>query len=795
MQPQELAKKLLPAALYRTLHKYATAGCPADCGPDWSPEAIEAAIAVGPHVKPDDVDNIALLWEDILYQQDAGFIRVVKEADLFGPDGPPPNLKISRVAVVPQVNRRGRIILNLSADVDLTKRKRRKLNRTAKHKTRQPSVNETTEPAANQEGVKALGTAMLGIMEFMFDTDCDWEIDWHKIDLSDGFWRMIVEHGAEYNFCYQLPRREGDTEDHFVVPNSLQMGWKNSPAYFCEATETVRTLVQRILALTHGLGIVDRHRHEKYLFDLTENQSGEVTDDEDEEFDSDTEWDWDAICDEITILERVFVDDFMGGIAGPRGRDPKRKRAQFEWVGRACLHAIHAVFPPPEVLKHKDGKDSVSVKKCEKGDARWKRYEILLGFGVAGEHGPGRCIGLPKDKKDKYVNHVQDALSKPKNFMLFGEFQKLHGKLQHATVAMPSMRGFMTPLNRILKQEEAIKKNGGHVGLSPDNPNVVRETLEDLVPLLEASYHNPSHITELVGPDLPHYYGYVDACAGGVGGVWLPSTRWLQPIVWRVPWPEDIRKEVQKEDGTVNNNDVEAAAVFIAECLLDDYLGGDTAGVSSYLGSDNTSTVSWNTRAATRCTHRAPERFIRWKALRQRWTRRGPQDVDHVAGKDNLLGDIPSRSYDKDGETPQFLASQDNEFLTWFNSQFPLPQQLGCWQLVQPRTEIVFAATSLLRNNSDSTIHPATCIGTAGVALPTTLANTLGSLTSKAPASTWNEATCSWPLLSPSGRESTTEVAARCRERQSRRRFAGARSAWSPEDLRTLGAQIRPSIF
>jgi hypothetical protein len=610
---------------------------------------------------------------------------------------------------------------------------------------------------------------------------------------------MIVEHGSEFNFCYQLPRREGDTEDHYVVPSSLQMGWKNSPAYFCEATETVRTLIQRILALTHGVGIVDRHRHEKYLFELTENTTGELDtteDGDDDDPDSTTAWDWEAICGEIMILQRVFVDDFMGGIAGPRNRDKKRKHAQLEWVGRACLHAIHAVFPPPEVLKHDGGKDSVSVQKCEKGDARWKRYEILLGFGVSGAHGSGRCIGLPEAKKDKYISHVRDALSKPGNYMMFGDFQKLHGKLQHATVAMPSMRGFMTPLNRILRLEPEILASGGRVGLAADNINMVRETLEDLTPLLEASFQHPSHISELVGPDLPHYYGYVDASASGVGGVWLPCTRGLCPIVWRVPWPADITAEVRKENGWANNNDVEAAAVFIAECLLDDYLGGDTAGVSTYLWSDNTSTVSWNKRGATRCTHRAPERFIRWKALRQRWTRRGPQDVDHVAGVRNRLGDLPSRSYDDDGETPQFHVHEDTQFLAYFELTFPLthfPPQHASWQLVQPRTEIVFAATSLLRNARDTTTHPGTCTGAAGVALPTTLANTLGSLTSKDPISTWNEATCSWPLLSPLGKESTTEVAALCRERQSRKRFAGSRSAWSPADLLTLAEQIRPN--
>jgi len=59
---------------------------------------------------------------------------------------------------------------------------------------------------------------MNSILHFMFDTDCDWEIDWHKIDLSDGFWRMIVEEGKEWNFVYQLPMHEGDTKHHYVVP-------------------------------------------------------------------------------------------------------------------------------------------------------------------------------------------------------------------------------------------------------------------------------------------------------------------------------------------------------------------------------------------------------------------------------------------------------------------------------------------------------------------------------------------------------------------------------------------------
>jgi len=772
MQPQEIAKNLLPGKLYEQIYQLAT-GCKADCGDPWTPAKIDAARRAGPHVTARAGDSIELVWEDVTYQRDAGFIKILSESELFN-GAVHPDLKISRVAVVPQANRRGRIILNLSAevnlqDVDPTERKRRnKGRRTNKHKL--PSVNETTVPADDQAGVEALGTAMTSIMQFMFDTDPDHEIDWNKIDLSDGFWRMIVEDGKEWNFVYQLPRRPEDTEDHYVVPSSLQMGWKNSPALFCTATEATRTLIQRILALTMKVGIVTPHRHEKYLFEFEKNPTGEFEEDVADHAHADDEVDlpW-ATPYGVTLLSRVFVDDFMNGIAGPRKRPTARRRQEQMWFGRATLHGIHGIFPPPDVLHHHGGRDSVSMRKCEKGDAIWKQYEILLGFGVNGAHGPGRTVGLPEDKKDKYVAGIRDALDKPRNFMLFGDFQKLHGRLQHASSIMPSMRGHMSPLNRVL----AAKPE--RVGLKKSSE--LRETLEAFIPLLEASHTHPSHITELVGPDLPHYHGYVDAAGGGVGGVWLPCTSWLNPVVWRFQWPPDIAAEVRKANGWCNNNDVEAGATFIAQCMMeDDILQGNAAGVSTHLGSDNTATVSWETRGASRGSHRAPDRLQRWKSLRQRYTRRGPADVDHVAGKSNRMADIPSRSFDdaENNPCPQFLDHQDTEFLAWFSNAFPLdfyptlPSQNVSWQLRRPSAALISAVCSVLRGQNDTTIHPATSTGVAGAPLPITLATTLSSLDSKECTSIWNEQTCSWPLLLPSGEENTSEVVSRLRRRQSR---------------------------
>ncbi len=60
-----------------------------------------------------------------------------------------------------------------------------------------------------------------------------------KWDIKDGFWQMECQAGEEYNFAYVLPQEEG-MPITLVVPTSLQMGWVESPPYFCAATETAR---------------------------------------------------------------------------------------------------------------------------------------------------------------------------------------------------------------------------------------------------------------------------------------------------------------------------------------------------------------------------------------------------------------------------------------------------------------------------------------------------------------------------------------------------------------------------
>ena len=751
MRPQALARMVLPKEDYKALVQLADQGCPADCGPPWSSEVIEEAKKVGPHKSALTPAAAELIWEDIQYQVDAGFVRVVPEQELFG-GSTPKELKISRVAVVPQENRRDRIILNLSADVEMPG-SRRGIKR--KH----PSVNESTRPAEDQAPVQKLGHAVPELLRFMHDVDCSWEIMWQKIDLSDGFWRMIVEAGKEHNFVFQMPGRPGDDTIYYVVPSSLQMGWKNSPAYFCKATEVAKSMIARLLALSLEQGISNPHEHDQKV-------AGDV---------GETRW---KVPADIEIEMQVFVDDFMNGVAGPPARPTKA--LEHQWVNRAAMHSIHSIFPRPDVLQHVGGKDSISAKKVAKGDATFDTTKELLGLVMTGEPSRGRVVGLSKAKVEKYCQAITDALNSPAHRIGYNSFQRILGKVQFASNVMPSMRGHFTPLNQAL----VGKSEGSFVGLG--RKSQLRETLADLREHVVLTGEQPSHITELVPPDLPHYYGTVDASGVGLGGVLLPCTEWLPPLVWRVEMPPDLHQAVEK--GTLTMVDCEFAAYFIGNLLLHDEVlatTGSMAGVNAHFFSDNSPTVGIVERQATRAKSPMPSRTLRWLSKRQRYYRTGPQTVQHWFGEGNTMADFPSRSYAKG-----FSTEADDAFLTQFSLMFPLPPQLGSWRIVRPRHEIVSAAYGLLRRDQGQTTPGNTPSGEPGASFPPLLARTLTWPASRDPPAKWNASTCSWPLLLPCGTAhptATHPLAAR----KLRERFGSAGKSWQPEDLRTLAGQIK----
>ena len=155
-----------------------------------------------------------------------------------------------------------------------------------------------------------------------------------------------------------------------------------------------------------------------------------------------------VVPSDIELFSRVFVDDTMNGIAGPIDR-PMRAKEQL-WMLRATLHAIHAIFPPPDCTSKTEGKDSISEKKLRKAMLDFKQTETLLGFAMRGGSGRNRTVQLPLDRKEKYSAQIQTAISKPKRYVPLKTFQEIHGKLILSSNAIPCICGLLTPLNRQL---------------------------------------------------------------------------------------------------------------------------------------------------------------------------------------------------------------------------------------------------------------------------------------------------------------------------------------------------------
>ncbi len=165
-------------------------------------------------------------------------------------------------------------------------------------------------------------------------------------------------------------------------------------------------------------------------------------------------------------------------------------------VSRATLHAIHSIFPPPEISGHKGGKDPVSIKKLEKGDARFDIEKEILGFLI---NGADRTIRLSDIKAEAIAAEIAKMLKK--THVPLKRFQSVVGKLQHAARILPAAKGMFSPLNK------ATKGNPKEVGIG--KLSKTRAALLDLRHLVLSLASRPAHVTKLVGYD-PEIAGTCD---------------------------------------------------------------------------------------------------------------------------------------------------------------------------------------------------------------------------------------------------------------------------------------------
>jgi hypothetical protein len=430
------------------------------------------------------------------------------------------------------------------------------------------------------------------------------------------------------------------------------MGWTESPGYFCAATESVRDIAQKWI---DGGEDLPTHGFEDYTTPTKAARRQTSTGDE--------------YRDEYQ-MSAVYVDDFL--LAAVESSDG----LLLEKAARATLHAIHSVFPPPASTDPPGTKDPISVKKLDKGDARWDTTKEILGYELDGIH---RTVRLPPAKSDALLHELRKVLKKTR--VPLKRFRSLAGRLQHAARILPAARAFFTPLN------EALQGTPAFVGLSRHGE--IRKALLDAGVLIQELSRRPTHVSELVDGD-PDYIGFCDASAFGAGGVWFSGSKSLRPSVWRVEFPSDITRQVVSDsnpNGALTNSDLELAGVLLHYAALEQ-LVPDLSHVQVAIGCDNTPAVAWTQRMATRASSPVAYRLLRGLAMRQRATHAAPPAIYHVAGDQNTLADVASRTLTS--------VSHPSAFLPHFASRFPLPQSLS-WQRVHPASALCSNVISTLR--------------------------------------------------------------------------------------------------
>ena len=612
------------------LKEYSTTGCPVDCGTNWSRENIKAAIEFGNH--PMEETAVQQFWDETLDKAKRGLVELIDIEELLQrPDSTfPTNLKSSPLSAVVHKSRGWRAILDLSWMLEWEGGK-------------VPSVNEKSTKISPNGSIDQLGHVLQRLIYAMATAPDGKKVYAAKWDVKDGFWQMVCQLGAEWNFCYVLPEKDGVART-LVKPKSLQMGWIESPGFFGVASETARDVGHAYAQAP--LGHLPAHKFEHFTtahadFELLPASVPNA--------------------DTLQFSFEVFVDDFIGLAVA-------ESQEQLTHLSRAILHGIHDVFPATV----EDDDDPNSVKKLKKLDGAWALDKDVLGFDFDGDE---RTIMLDKPKRDAMIKSLRlwvrqaARLGTNKSFKIpFKDFQRVVCQMRHACTCIPSGRGYLSVSEGLAS---ADKKKTKWIFLRKGS--VLFQELAGMSGLLQAATAVPTKCTELV-TGWPHYIGIMDASTEGVAAVLVGEGDSIEPTVCRFEWPPEVRKLIlchaKNPKGKITNSDLECAGMLFllllielrVPCLKNKHLA---------LLSDNDPTVTWTKKLTSRKSKTAAA-LLRVMATRLKAAGASPLIPMHIAGVENAITDIPSRSF---GRIGKWFCDSDEKFLTLFNSKFPLPNQ------------------------------------------------------------------------------------------------------------------------
>ena len=727
MQPTGPALRHPAAPL---LQRYSEQGCPANIEPTYPLDLLEQAIKRGAHPSATTAAAAKALRLETEEKVRQGYARLIPWSELR--DNLPANIRISPIAAIPHKSRDFRMILDLSFGF-------------SREGTPWPSVNESTNDAnAPLNSMTQLGQVLPRLIHALA-TSPEEKGPWifAKLDIKDGFWRLLVPEQDEFNFCYVLPQTSPDDPIQLVVPTSLQMGWRSSPPFFCAATETARDVAQ---TLAQQPQLPPHPMEDTMLQDLHKLQHP-------------TQWPdstLEARRKDFAHLLEVYVDDFIGALQAT-DLDTVRHHS------RALLHAIHSIFPAAPPNAHPDA-EPISQKKLQEGEGTWACRKEILGWIF---DGISRTIELPPTKLSKLRQSIREALKK--GHLPVTAYQSLVGKLQHAALGIPAGRGLLGPLFKLLPDKS--KKGPKHKSIQLKHGSPARQALRDFKTMLKLVAHRPTHCQQLV-PGWPHFVGFCDACKYGAGGVWLSGKEGLHPVVWRVKWPKYISDQLvspTNPKGSLTINDLEMAGLLLHYLVLERL--ADLKHKHAAAWCDNTSTVSWG-RRLTSSKSIVGQRLVRALALRHVVTESSPLAPWSIAGANNKMADLASRSFHKAG--PDTFDLDDTDFLTKFNSDFPLTQGASWRMHTLPNsiTSLVFSELSQRPQPMGSWLRLTKTGSTSG----STGNISLASMASRTPTSKAGHS----PLPSPLSVPLPTTYELDTQEESIRSELAKFRRRWQP---------------
>jgi hypothetical protein len=374
----------------------------------------------------------------------------------------------------------------------------------------------------------------------------------------------------------------------------------------------------------------------------------------------------------MQYLLEVYMDDFIDVVIPVCQKD-------LDHVAVATMSGIHDVFPPAPT----PATDPISEKKLARGDGAWANVKEILGMTF---DGTDKTIWLAEEKRDALLARLKIWIRKASRRIgiAFEEFRTTLSKLQHAFLMVPAGRGLLSAFYRVLAKQPPI------VYLHK-NTNLYY-AVKDCRTFLHDTIGSPTKCRNLV-TGWPDYVGITDASGHGLGGVIVGENKEVPPTVFRLQWPSDISSNIISDDnpqGTITNSDLEMAGLLMLWLVMEAVCKVENAHVALF--SDNSPTVHWVQRMAAKHSTIAMQ-LIRALALRLQLAKASPLTPMHIAGVNNSLTDIPSRSF---GSEPAWHCTNDDQLLMLFNSTFPLPHQ-GSWTVFHLSSEIATRVISILR--------------------------------------------------------------------------------------------------